>query len=182
MDELSRLLDEAKHGDGASLAELVRRTQPDVWRFCAHVGGPDEADDATQEVFLALWRALPSFRGEASARTFLFVIARRTLERLSRRRRRWSELAAGAPAPAPASLPGQRLELAELLAGLDPDRRTALVLTQVLGLSYAEAAAACECPLGTIRSRVARAREDLLALRQRDERSARTDTETALGS
>jgi DNA-directed RNA polymerase specialized sigma24 family protein len=48
-----------------------------------------------------------------------------------------------------------------LLAALDPDRRAAFVLTQLLGCSYAEAAAVCDCPIGTIRSRVARAREDL---------------------
>ena len=46
--------------------------------------------------------------------------------------------------------------------GLEPDRRTAFVLTQVLGLSYAEAAEVCGCPVGTIRSRVARARDDFI--------------------
>lgn len=54
-------------------------------------------------------------------------------------------------------------ELNELVAALDPDRRVAFVLTQVLGLSYHEAAAACDCPIGTIRSRVARARQDLMS-------------------
>ena len=46
---------------------------------------------------------------------------------------------------------------------IDPDRRVAFVLTQVVGLSYAEAAEVCDCPVGTIRSRVARARADLVA-------------------
>jgi RNA polymerase sigma-70 factor (ECF subfamily) len=50
------------------------------------------------------------------------------------------------------------------LANLSPDRREAFVLTQVLGLPYADAAAVCQVPLGTIRSRVARAREDLQAV------------------
>jgi RNA polymerase sigma-70 factor (ECF subfamily) len=50
-----------------------------------------------------------------------------------------------------------------LLAELDPDRRLAFVLTQVLGLSYLEVAEICDCPVGTIRSRVARARDDLIA-------------------
>ena len=54
------------------------------------------------------------------------------------------------------------VEIRVLLDGLDPKRREALVLTQVLGLSYAEAAKVCGCPIGTIRSRVARARDDLL--------------------
>jgi RNA polymerase sigma-70 factor (ECF subfamily) len=49
-----------------------------------------------------------------------------------------------------------------LIAGLEPERREAFVLTQVVGLSYAEAADVCSCPVGTIRSRVARARADLV--------------------
>lgn len=53
--------------------------------------------------------------------------------------------------------------LRRLVDALDPDRRDAFVLTQLLGLTYAEAADVCGCPVGTIRSRVARAREDLVA-------------------
>jgi RNA polymerase sigma-70 factor (ECF subfamily) len=57
-----------------------------------------------------------------------------------------------------------RIAVAPLLAGLEPSRREAFVLTQMVGCSYAEAAAICDCPVGTIRSRVARAREDLIVL------------------
>jgi RNA polymerase sigma-70 factor (ECF subfamily) len=57
--------------------------------------------------------------------------------------------------------PDPGFELDDLLADLDPDRRTSFVLTQLLGYSYAEAAEVCECPVGTIRSRVARARAEL---------------------
>jgi RNA polymerase sigma-70 factor (ECF subfamily) len=57
----------------------------------------------------------------------------------------------------------EHLALLDLLATLSPDRREAFVATQVLGLSYAEAAEVCGCPVGTIRSRVARARNDLIA-------------------
>ena len=56
---------------------------------------------------------------------------------------------------------GGEVELDHLVAALDDDRRIAFVLTQVLGLSYEEAAEACGCPVGTIRSRVSRARHDL---------------------
>ena len=62
--------------------------------------------------------------------------------------------------------------LNELISALDPERRTAFVLTQLLGLSYAEAAEVCGCPIGTIRSRVARAREDLATAIQ-DDRTGR---------
>ena len=66
------------------------------------------------------------------------------------------------------------MELNVLLDQLQPDRREALVLTQVLGLSYAEAAEVCGCPVGTIRSRVARARDDLDALQTEQERRGST--------
>jgi RNA polymerase sigma-70 factor (ECF subfamily) len=59
---------------------------------------------------------------------------------------------------------GAQTEAALLIAGLEPDRRVAFVLTQMIGCSYAEAAAICDCPVGPIRSRVARARHDLIAM------------------
>ena len=63
------------------------------------------------------------------------------------------------------------VEIRILLDGLDPERREALVLTQVLGMTYAEAAEVCGCPVGTIRSRVARARDDLLRAAAEDDRA-----------
>lgn len=131
------------------------------------------ADDATQETYLAAWRSLPSFRGESSARTWLLVIARRTALRLGRRQRRLSELDRESPGPLTAPDPAGWTELDSLINQLHEDRRVALVLTQVLGLSYADAAQVCGCALGTIRSRVARAREDLLALRSLGDRRPR---------
>jgi len=165
VDELSGLLMRAKEGDERALAAFVRATHGPVKRFCSHVVGPGDVDDAVQETFLAVWRALPSFRGEASAKTWLFAISRRNAYRVARRRRRWSELSDGAPRPVPQTHPESATALDELLSELQVDRRAALVLTQIIGLTYAEAAAVCECPIGTIRSRVARAREELLELR-----------------
>jgi len=60
--------------------------------------------------------------------------------------------------------PGAQTAVDLLLAALEPDRRAAFVLTQLLGCSYAEAADVCDCPVAAIRSRVARAREDLNAM------------------
>ena len=68
-----------------------------------------------------------------------------------------------------------------LVAGLEPDRRAAFVLTQMIGCSYAEAAAICDCPVGTIRSRVARAREDLITM-MASPRSRRPKTAPAPGT
>ena len=67
------------------------------------------------------------------------------------------------------------MTLQALVATLDPDKRAAFVLTQVNGLSYEEAAQACGVPIGTIRSRVARAREDLLVAMRADAPAAIED-------
>jgi len=163
MDELTRLLRAAQGGDRLALAGFIRGSQAEVWRLCAYLVDRQAADDLTQEVYLRAWTALPGWRGEASARTWLLAIARRTCAQAIRRRLRQVvtsiEMAAGdhqvLPDPADAVL------LIQLLAGLDPRRRAAFVVTQLLGLSYAEAAEVCGCPVGTIRSRVARARADL---------------------
>lgn len=151
-----------------ALAAFVRRTQPEVWRVCARLGDRAVADDLTQEVYLRALPALSAFRGEASARTWLLQIARHVcadhVRRSTRRRalvERLIERSDRSDAVAPART--GELELDEAVAALDPDRRAAFVLTQVAGLSYAEAAEVCEVPVGTIRSRVARARADLLA-------------------
>lgn len=164
MDPLTRLAMAARAGDRVALATFVERSQADVWRFCAHQLGREHADDATQETFLRAIGALRSFRGEASARTWLLSIARRVcadvIRRTVRRRNLFRRVIAQ---PHDRSFaPRVESELDDLLAGLHPDRRQAFVLTQVLGLSYDEAAEVCGCPIGTIRSRVARARTELV--------------------
>lgn len=165
MDDLTRLALAARDGDRAALARFVRESQAEVWRLVAHLVDRDAADDLTQEVYERALKALGNFRGDSSARTWLLSIARRTCVDAIRRRTRMRtreerlrvlaadrSLAAGA----------HSVELDDLLARLDEDRRSAFVLTQLLGFSYAEAAEVCGCPVGTIRSRVARARGDLI--------------------
>lgn len=157
---LTQLALDARDGDRVALAAFIRRTQAEVWRLCRRLGDPEEADDLTQEVYARAIRALPKFRGESSARTWLLTIARHVAADAVRanRRRRLLQPRAGSDTPDPASVDA----VERLIAGLDHDRRTSFVLTQVLGLSYAEAAEVCGVPIGTIRSRVARAREALI--------------------
>ena len=154
MDEATRLLMAARSGDRRALSTWVRRCQADVRRLCASLVDEAEADDLTQETFLRAFRGLPTFRGEASGRTWLLAIARRVCAdaiRIRRRQRRLlSKLAEPETVP-----PTSDLEVEELVGRLALDRREAFVLTQFLGLSYAEAAMVCGCPVGTIRSRVA---------------------------
>jgi RNA polymerase sigma-70 factor, ECF subfamily len=160
----------AGRGDRAALVAFVRATQRDVLRFVSHLADPGQAEDLAQETYLRAVGALPRFEATASARTWLLSIARRAAAdavRAAVRRPRttgvsdWDALATRTGAVRVAS--DEAVLLGQLVAALDPDRRDAFVLTQVLDLSYAEAAQVCACPAGTIRSRVARAREDLVA-------------------
>jgi RNA polymerase sigma-70 factor, ECF subfamily len=165
---LRRLLEAAVNGDNHALGELVRRTQPLVWRVCTALGSRGEVEDLVQETYLRALRSLPNYRGESPVRSWLLSIARNVCADHVRRRGRRTRLMdrlrrerlGGPPGP------GLSPELDEFLASLDPDRREAFVLTQMCGLSYDEAALVVGCPIGTIRSRVARARSDLLALVQ----------------
>jgi RNA polymerase sigma-70 factor (ECF subfamily) len=179
VDQLTHDALAAQSGDPAASAAFIRGSQADVWRLCAHLVDSATADDLTQETYLRAFRALPQFRGDSSARTWLLAIARRACQdelRTRIRRRRRDELVA--------RLSSHRTELPDpaegvttqaLLQRLEPSRRTAFILTQLLGLSYEEAAGVCECPIGTVRSRVARARADLIELvNTSEERDATT--------
>lgn len=164
MDDLTALAIAARDGDRSALGRFVRASQADVWRLCAHLSARQEADDLTQETYVRALRALASYRGESSARTWLLSIAHRTcvdhVRRAQRRRLLMRRLRAQPSRSMVAPLVG-RVDLDLLVDALDPDRRAAFVLTQVLGLSYGEAATVMDAPIGTIRSRVARARADL---------------------
>ena len=170
VDRLTQLALEGRT-DEVARAELVRAAYDQVWRLCAGLVDRAGADDLAQETFLRALRSLGRFRADASARTWLLAIARHTcvdeLRARQRRRRHAADGgggASGADAPDRAPDASQEALVADLLARLDPDRRAAFVVTQLLGLSYDEAATVCACPTGTIRSRVARARADLIEL------------------
>ena len=188
MDELTSLARAAGRGDHAALARLVRETQGEVWRLCAHLVDPAAADDLAQDTYLRAIPALRGFRGDASVRTWLLAIARRACAAEISARSRDRQLAARLAATPPGALapptpgPGGQVEAGLLLAALEPDRRAAFVLTQMLGCSYAEAAAVCGCPVGTIRSRVARAREDLDAMMTNPDATSRSASAGGAGN
>lgn len=167
VDEATLQAHAARLGDQDALEAWIRASYREVWRLCAALVDEQAAEDLTQETFVRATRALGGFRGSSSARTWVLAIARHVcmdeLRARSRRRRRDTRIAA---APQDALIvPDTYGEVAahDLLARLDPDRRVAFVLTQIFRFSYEQAASICDCPVGTIRSRVARAREELVA-------------------
>jgi RNA polymerase sigma-70 factor (ECF subfamily) len=156
----------ARAGDERAAAAFVRATQAEVWRFVAALVGVVHADDVTQDTYLRAFRALPDFAGRSSARTWVLAIARRACADQVRAAVRARRLEARVVAEPAAHAEGDHAGLhatSELVAALPAERRVAFVLTQVLGVSYAEVAEVEGVPVGTIRSRVARARADLVA-------------------
>lgn len=174
-DPITALALAAGRGDRGALDQFIRATERDVWRTVAFLADPGSADDLTQETYLRAIGSLPRFAARSSARTWLLSIARRVVvdqvRRNQARPRTTSQvdLEVLLSAPQTAARFEDVVEARILLDGLSPERRDALVLTQVLGLSYDEAAEVCGCPLGTIRSRVARARDDLIAAARQDD-------------
>jgi RNA polymerase sigma-70 factor (ECF subfamily) len=159
-DELTSVALRARRGDAAAAAAFVRATQADVWRLCAHLGSAATADDLTQETYARAFASLHRFLGRSAARTWLLSIARRTCADAVRSAQRERRLEPSRPRHG--DDPAASVTTRALVAALEPERREAFVLTQVVGLSYAEAADVCSCPVGTVRSRVARARADLV--------------------
>jgi RNA polymerase sigma-70 factor (ECF subfamily) len=166
VDDLTELALAGGRGDSNAVAAFIRDSQQDVRSLCAYLVDAETADDLTQETFLRAFRALPGFRGDSSARTWLLAIARRVcmdeLRRRSRRRRQESPMLVLDDREPLAADDTNEIEVRELLSHLPEDRRTAFVLTQITGLSYEDAAQACGVPVGTVASRVARARSDLI--------------------
>ncbi len=176
-DHLSNLLLAAQRGDHDALEQFIAATQADVWRLCHYLGDPDTVDDLAQETFERAIGSLHRYRADGPAKHWILTIARRTCADSTRRRQRQRRLQVrmrNQPLSETATLDSDGLgDLDDLLAELDDDRRAAFVTTQILGLHYDEAAAVLDCPVGTIRSRVARARADLVGMVERAESDAR---------
>ncbi|MEV6021874.1 sigma-70 family RNA polymerase sigma factor [Streptomyces sp. NPDC052036] len=163
----------ARAGDTDAVERFVRALHRDVQRYVAHLcADPQAVDDLAQDTFLRALGSLHRFEGRSSARTWLLAIARRAVidsYRYAAARPRLSDVPDWQTAvelTQPQDLPGfdDGVALLDLLASLPDERRKAFVLTQLVGLPYAEAAEISDCPVGTLRSRVARARTTLIRL------------------
>ncbi len=171
------LVREAQAGSRAAFDMLVLKYQRRVERLLARsVRDPADVADLCQDTFLAAYRALPAFRGESAFYTWLYRIAINAAQRHRARSRPEqpltddegtfvTDLAPTDDATPEAVLASRQLAqgLDEAVDGLVDEQRRALLLREVDGLSYDEIADLMNCPPGTVRSRIFRAREALAA-------------------
>ncbi|MGW0712209.1 sigma-70 family RNA polymerase sigma factor [Streptomyces sp. NPDC002643] len=163
----------ARGGDSEAVERFVGALHRDVRRFVAHLcADPQAVDDLAQDTFLRALGSLHRFEGRCSARTWLLSIARRAVSdsfRYAAVRPRAADVAdwrVAVERAQPRGVPGfdDGIALVDLLGVLPEERREAFVLTQVWGVSYEDAARVFACPVGTVRSRVARARAALMEM------------------
>jgi RNA polymerase sigma-70 factor (ECF subfamily) len=167
-----RFLDRLRAGDGPAFEELVMTYQHRVFGVALRMlGNAAEAEEMAQEAFVRAHRALGDFRGDAKLSTWLYAITSRLcLNRLASGERRLTRqgedallrLSDAGPRP-DVALERRELEtaLGRAIAELPEDRRIVVVLRDIEGLSYEEIAQVLELELGTVRSRLHRARADL---------------------
>jgi RNA polymerase sigma-70 factor (ECF subfamily) len=169
------LLEAARRGDAGAFSGLFSRYQGPIFRYAAHMCGPDTADDIVQETFLAVLRGAGQYdasRGPVAG--YLFGIARHfVLKRMTTRQMvsfedEWDEAAVAGECHQATVL--DSLTRAETVAAvrlairsLPPAYREAVVLCELQDMSYEAAAEIAQCPVGTIRSRLHRAKALLLS-------------------
>ena len=177
-----QLVERAQRGDKRAFELLVAKYQRKLGRLLSRlVRDPAEVEDVTQEAFIKAYRALPSFRGDSAFYTWLYRIAINTannyLVALGRRAPTTTEFdhedaenfedAEGLrdTATPESELHGKQIAATvnRAMEALPEDLRTAITLREIEGLSYEEIAGVMNCPLGTVRSRIFRAREAIAA-------------------
>ena len=176
------LVERVQAGDQQAFGLLVAKYQRKLMRLVMRlVRDPAEAEDVTQEAFIKAYRALPSFRGESAFYTWLYRIGVNAAKNWLIANRRRAPTATAVDSEEAESYEGgellhdtdtpERLMMSRQIADavnaamerLPDDLRTAITLREIDGLSYDEIANAMNCPIGTVRSRIFRARDSIAA-------------------
>jgi RNA polymerase sigma-70 factor (ECF subfamily) len=176
----SRLIQDCLEGNTGAFGELVRRYQDRLYNtVCRLIDNPEDAQDVVQEAFLNAYQSLHGFKGDSLFFTWLYRIATNTAISLKRKQRamvsihasRSSQMVIDPFDPSDSTRPGRALEQAEqerevqgALNRLSPEHRAVLVLKDIEGLKYEAMAEILQVPIGTIRSRLHRARGELREL------------------
>ena len=174
MDPDRELVQAAAAGSRDAFDELVRRHQVAIVAFVRILlSGRGDAEDLAQEVFVRAWKSLRSFRGDAAFRTWLHRVAVNVVRSSQSQQGRWLRMFTGmrddTPDPPSGAEPVdaalERREVIERALGTLPDDlRIAVTLRDMQGLEYREIAAMLNLPIGTVESRIFRARQRLKPL------------------
>jgi RNA polymerase sigma-70 factor (ECF subfamily) len=176
-----QLVAKAQAGDQRAFELLVRKYQYKIVQLVSRLVGDADAPDVAQETFIRAWRALNGFRGQSAFYTWLYRIGINTAKNslVSRNRRPadqdidvadaeqygHTEHLSDIATPEAELLTDEiRDKVNEAIAKLPPDLRQAITLRELDGLSYEEIAQVMDCPIGTVRSRIFRAREAIDAV------------------
>ena len=167
-----RTVQQARAGDLRAFEELVRLYQAEVFRFAWHLTRDRTlAEDVTQDTFLRAFRFIHGYRGGQRFGSWLFAIARNCSMDALRKRGTIAEHDGREPRVTPD--PSTRAELDAALAAVSAEHRDAFLLVEVFGLSYQEAADVLGVAVGTVKSRMFRARRALCAAIAVDDEEAR---------
>ncbi|MGN0793666.1 MAG: RNA polymerase sigma factor [Aristaeellaceae bacterium] len=194
MDEL--ILRRAQKGDAHAFEQLVTPHEQTVWRACWHyTHHPEDAKDCMQEAMLKAWRAIGQYRGDCALETWLYRIASTVCLDFLRRRKRLpltesaDEMAEtgvqpvdGAPTPDEALLNAE--STAQLRAAIDSlpgDMRTVLILYALEGQTYEAIADMTRASIGTVKSRLSRARQKIAKYLSDGNNSGRTSSDRVKG-
>lgn len=186
MDNEMELVHKAAEGDHFAFEELVLKYQKPVYNLALRMcSNPEDALDLSQEAFIKAWRGLSSYRFDSAFSTWLYRLTSNVCIDFLRKKKKQAtvpltivndeseerELTIPDPAPNTEEQVITRIEheaLAEAMAQLEPEYRQALTLRVVNGLSYTEIAELLEIKEGTVKSRIARAREKMRKMMQKD--------------
>ena len=169
------MVQDARSGDQGAFETLVKANQAMAYQLAYRMtGNPEDAADLTQEAFLNAWRGLSAFDGRSSFSTWLYrLTANAAIDCLRREKKRRGELSIeggelplslpdAGPSPQEAAEGGElRAAVNAALARLTDQHRTVLILRELQELSYEEIAGALSLDLGTVKSRISRARKAL---------------------
>ena len=175
MNQEQQWIRAAQQGDSAAFEQLLLLYQQKIYHLALRTcGDPHDAEEATQEAFLSAWKNLPSFRGESSFSTWLYRLTVNACNDLFRKNKASAANVAledeEAALQVPDTAPGpeeslQRKEtqqaVQDALQQLSPEHRQVLLLRELQQLSYDEIAAVLDMDLGTVKSRIHRARNQL---------------------
>ncbi|MGH2717122.1 MAG: RNA polymerase sigma factor [Actinomycetota bacterium] len=175
-DELVRRFVAGEAKDAVDV--LIRRHQDRVFGIAYRIlGNRSDALDAAQEVFVVVFRKAKSFRHQSAFTTWLYRLTVNACTDLHRRRARQPVPAEALEAPIPdgAGAVDDQLAIAQALALLPPEQRSAVVMRDLYGLSYEEIAGATSAAVGTVKSRISRGRDALAATLGRGNGEDRTE-------